>query len=106
MALSEDQYPCTYPLTGRMRPPQIGAKSLGRVKEMQPMDKNKPVWERDPLAVLGVGAAVVAFLVWAWPEFPQPAFSRYHFVWFESERLPAILAFLALSHFLLLLRRR
>jgi hypothetical protein len=29
--------------------------------------KLKQAWKRDPLAVLGVGSAVVAFLMWALP---------------------------------------
>ena len=67
------------------------------------MNENKPLWERDPLAVLGVGSAALAFLLWAWPE--------YYFYgslqgFFSTARLPAVAAFLALSFILLLLRRR
>ena len=59
----------------------------------------------DWFAVLGVGSAVVAFLLWAWPESYEPGnFSRSLF--FEAERLPAVAVFLALSLILLLLRRR
>ena len=59
----------------------------------------------DWLALLGVGSAVVAFLLWAWPESYEPGnFSRSLF--FEAERLPAVAVFLALSLILLLLRRR
>ena len=62
-------------------------------------------WARDRLAVAGVGSAVVAFLLWAWPESYEPGnFSRSLF--FEAERLPAVAVFLALSLILLLLRRR
>ena len=61
------------------------------------------VLERDPLAFFGVGSAVVAFLLWAWPTdfwlgIPIGAFT--------STRLPAVAAFLVLCFILLLLRRR
>ena len=60
-------------------------------------------WARDRLAVAGVGSAVVAFLLWAWPyEFGL----FYGYLFFSTERLPAVAAFLALSFILLLLRRR
>lgn len=60
-------------------------------------------WARDPLAVAGVGSAVLAFLLWAWPyEFGL----FYGYLFFSTERLPAVAAFLALSFILLLLRRR
>jgi hypothetical protein len=63
------------------------------------------MWNRDPLAVFGVGSVVVAFLLWAWPEYYEPGnFSRSLF--FEAERHPAVAVFLALSLILLLLRRR
>ncbi len=65
--------------------------------------------QRDPLAVLGVGSAVVAFLFWAIPgtycSDSQNSFSCSS-LWFSSERLPASAAFVALSFILLLLRRR
>jgi hypothetical protein len=57
----------------------------------------------DDLAVFGVGAAVVAFLLWAWPQ--QWGYFYLNGI-FEAERLPAVAAFLALSFILLLLRRR
>jgi hypothetical protein len=67
----------------------------------------------DRLAVLGVGSAVVAFLLWAVParvcwwggsqNYPQP-FCGQEF--FTLDRLPFAAAFLALSFILLLLRRR
>lgn len=70
-------------------------------------------WARDRLAVAGVGSAVVAFLLWAWPSpWPSPwAWEWWHGFfyfgpWFPTERLPAAAAFLALSFILLLLRRR
>ena len=65
--------------------------------------KLKQAWARDRLAVAGVGSAVVAFLLWAWPyEFGL----FYGYLFFSTERLPAVAAFLALSFILLLLRRR
>lgn len=62
---------------------------------------------RDPLAVLGVGSAVVAFLMWAVPAclvgalgcLTEPEF-------FSYDRLPAVVGFYALAVILLLLRRR
>ena len=69
----------------------------------------------DPLAVLGVGSAVLAFLLWAWrgcKNYHSAAGSTsadagcYETGWFSTERLPAVAAFLALSFILLLLRRR
>jgi hypothetical protein len=70
------------------------------------------MWNRDPLAVLGVGSAVVAFLLWAVPaqvcvwggmqNYPMP-FCGQEF--FTLDRLPFAAAFLALSFILLLLRR-
>ena len=72
----------------------------------------KQVWGRDRLGVLGVGSALIAFVLWA---FPHEA-SRGHAVFslpqtwrlemFSTARLPAIAAFLALAFILLLLRRR
>jgi hypothetical protein len=83
-------------------------------------------WKRDRLGVLGVGSAVVAFVLWAfpvrylvfstvgyttviekpfWESLPSSApMTSVH--WFTDDRLPAIGAFLALSFILLLLRRR
>jgi hypothetical protein len=71
------------------------------------------MWNRDPLAVLGIGSAVVAFLLWAVParacvwggsqNYPLP-FCGQEF--FTLDRLPFAAAFLALSFILLLLRRR
>jgi hypothetical protein len=61
----------------------------------------------DPLAVFGVGAAVVAFLLWAWPArcgYGPVGDGCYDF--FSDLRLPFVAAFLALSFILLLLRRR
>jgi hypothetical protein len=57
----------------------------------------------DWLAVLGVGSAVIAFLLWAWPQ--QWGYFYFNGI-FEAERLPFAAAFLALSFILLLLRRR
>ena len=73
------------------------------------MDDNKPVWERDPLAVLGVGSAVVAFLLWA---LPAPVFcvssqnQRFQCGQevFSLDRLPFTAAFLSLSFILLIAR--
>jgi hypothetical protein len=72
-------------------------------------EKLKQAWERDRLAVFGVGSAVVAFLLWAWPSddglcvWNIPCWVDFSF---SDERLPAAAAFLALSFILLLLRRR
>jgi hypothetical protein len=63
----------------------------------------KQAWARDRLAALGVGSAVVAFLLWAWP---SVFFPFYFSGFFSMERLPAVAAFLAVSFILLLLRRR
>ena len=63
----------------------------------------------DWLAVFGVGAAVVAFVLWAWPSddglcvWSIPCWVDFSF---SDERLPAVAAFLVLSLILLLLRRR
>ena len=77
------------------------------------LEKLKQAWKRDPLAVLGVGSAVLAFLLWAWPSpWPSPwAWVWWHGFfyfgpWFPTERLPAAAAFLAASIIILLLRRR
>jgi hypothetical protein len=75
-------------------------------------EKLEKAWKRDPLAVLGVGSAVVAFLLWA---VPTPVFcvgtaagSRWQCgqEYFSEDRLPFAAAFIALSFILLLLRRR
>ena len=93
----------------------------------------KQVWKRDQLGVLGVGSAILAFVLWA---FPVRGFVNYNLVqtqvlpsfiqshgyfedisglemfedvrlfWFTSERQEAAGAFLALTVILLLLRRR
>ena len=62
----------------------------------------------DWFAVLGVGSAVLAFLLWAWPEcWLSAGCERMTEHWFSSaERLPATAAFLVLSFILLLLHRR
>ena len=57
----------------------------------------------DWLAVFGVGTAVVAFVLWAWPlEWGFFYLSSF----FSMGRLPAVAAFLSVSFILLLLRRR
>lgn len=70
----------------------------------------KQVWKRDPLAVLGVGSAVVAFLLWAVPAsvcWQSDTGSRLCLQEdFSDVRLPAVAAFLVVSFILLLLRRR
>ena len=58
----------------------------------------------DWLAVFGVGAAVIAFLLWAWPAQNTERCCRPEL--FTDSRLPAVAAFLAVSFILLLLRRR
>ena len=70
------------------------------------MKRLTQAWRRDRLRVLGVGSAVVAFLLWAWPG----CVGRYSIIglpdgcitegWFSSDRLPAIAAFLALAFIL------
>jgi len=76
----------------------------------QMLKRFKQAWKRDLLGVLGVGAAVVAFLFWSLPyDYCAVAGSgicTMNQEWFTSERLPAIAAFLALAFVLLLLRRR
>jgi len=57
----------------------------------------------DWFAVLGVGSAVVAFLLWTWPESYAAGNFR---LGVSADRLPVVAAFLALSFILLLLRRR
>ena len=73
------------------------------------VEKLKQAWKRDPLAVLGVGSAAVAFLLWAIPvpRCFQPgnvatcsSYERF----FSPERLPAVAAFLVLSIILLIAR--
>jgi hypothetical protein len=73
--------------------------------ELEPwrFDKLNSAWAQDRLAILGVGSAAIAFLLWAVPDCPYPNFCS---DWFPDERLPAVAAFLALSFILLLLRRR
>jgi hypothetical protein len=64
----------------------------------------KQAWGRDRLGVLGVGSAVIAFVLWA---FPYGSFTYGSYLqMFSMTRLPAIAAFLALAFILLLLRRR
>ena len=53
----------------------------------------------DWLAVLGVGSAMVAFLMWAIP-------ANYYSGLFSDERQTAVAVFLAFSFIALLLRRR
>ncbi len=85
----------------------------GLVPRNQPLSESdwheyEPRPATDLLAVLGVGSAVVAFLLWAWPEcWWSSGCGRWTENWFSSaERLPAVAAFIALSFILLLLRRR
>ena len=60
----------------------------------------------DWLAVLGIGSAAFAFLLWAWPgcALYNALLMCSHEAWFSLARLPAVAAFLALSFILLLLR--
>jgi len=61
----------------------------------------------DSLAVLGVGSAVLAFLLWAWPVNCFRSAGWLNCLdFFSDERLPAVVALLVLSFILLLLRRR
>ena len=63
----------------------------------------------DWFAVFGLGSAVVAFLLWAWPwddGICVWSISCWLSFSFSLERLPAVVAFLILSFILLLLRRR
>lgn len=64
----------------------------------------KQAWKQDRLGVLGVGSAVVAFVLWALPHQVSERCCRPEL--FTLERLPAIVAFLVLAVILLLLRRR
>lgn len=66
----------------------------------------KQAWKRDRLGVLGVGSAVVAFVLWAWRVPVNEARYKDYWIWFSGDRLPAVGAFLALAVILLLLRRR
>ena len=97
------------------------------------MSRIKQAWKRDRLGVLGVGSAVLAFGLWAFPSYGRHwclrgtdlrecAFRPYgwdhpayvfkaepdFFAWFtlDEARLPFIGALLALTVILLLLRRR
>jgi hypothetical protein len=92
-----------------MRPRKFG----GSVPKNQPLSESdwhesEPRPATDLLAVLGVGSAVVAFLLWAWPgcSLYNALLMCSHEAWFSLARLPAVAAFLALSFILLLLRRR
>jgi len=92
-----------------MRPRKFGDS----VPKNQPLSESdwheyEPRPATDRLAVLGVGSAVVAFLLWAWPGcWLSSGCERTTEHWFSSaERLPAVAAFVALSFILLLLRRR
>jgi hypothetical protein len=86
--------------------------------ELKPL---KQAWKRDRLGVLGIGSAIVAFGLWAFPhsdcisevvEFYNGGNDRffrcteYVVEVFSDERLLAAAAFLALAFILLLLRRR
>lgn len=62
--------------------------------------------QRDPLAVIGIGAAVVAFLLWAMPYCGLFLGTYFCERPLTPERLPAAASFLALAVILLLLRRR
>lgn len=68
------------------------------------VEKLAQAWKRDPLAVVGVGSAALAFLLWAWPAQATGRCCRTEL--FTESRLPSVASFLALSFILLLLRRR
>ena len=97
----------------KLKPIKCGT-SIGLPTEWPPAGRSvRPIVHQlrpaaDWLAVLGVGSAALAFLLWAWPEcWLSPGCDRTTEHWFSSaERLPAVAAFLALSFILLLLRRR
>ena len=73
------------------------------------------LWQHDQLAVLGVGSALVAFILWAWPIEGEGAWVGFWLfgnigigslpLMFSPDRLPFIVAFVVLGAFLLLLRR-
>lgn len=80
-----------------------------RLRDHFQRDPLRSKLKRDPLAVLGVGAAVIAFLLWALPGADCYQGSDYRSCnteWFSPERLPAVVALLVVSVILLLLRRR
>ncbi len=60
----------------------------------------------DPLAFLGVGSAVIAFLLWAWPETCYDFGAWYCSDWFLLSRISIFAPLFVLSFILLLLRRR
>ena len=62
-------------------------------------------WKRDRLGVLGVGSAVLSFLVLALPVRGGGLVGNRLF-WFTTENKEPMAAFLALAFVLLLLRRR
>jgi hypothetical protein len=96
-------------------------RGLGKPREAY--ERMKRSWRRDRLGVMGVGSALLAFALWAFPvEYYCTSLSPTGCVagalvyirdgqgsgdaFFTPERLPAIAAFVVLGAFLLLLRRR
>jgi hypothetical protein len=69
-------------------------------------EKLKQAWERDRLAVLGVGSAALAFLLWAWPHCGLLPFGYFCEPPFSPGRTPAVTVFFGLAVISLLLRRR
>ena len=93
-----------------MRPRKFG-DSVPKNQPLSESDRHEyePRPATDRLAVLGVGSAVVAFLLWAFPVWcgsiaalPEPYCQDF----FSTERLPFVAAFFALAVISLLLRRR
>jgi hypothetical protein len=72
--------------------------------------KRPVVYQRRPvtdwLAVFGVGSAVIAFLLWAWPETCYDFGAWYCSDWFLLSRISIFAPLFVLSFILLLLRRR
>ena len=84
-----------------------GLRDRMRYELLEPLPPSNWLPPIDWLALLGVGSAVVAFVLWAWPSDDGGCFSYIPCLVlfsFSDARLPAVAAFLALSLILLIAR--